>query len=109
MATNVEFMQFIIDQMQSAGTVSCRKMFGDYAVYCDGKVVALVCDNQLYVKPTEKGRAYIGSVEEAPPYPGAKPYFLIGDAVEDRQWLSTLITITAAELPMPKPKRRKKR
>jgi hypothetical protein len=26
---------------------------GEYAIYCNGKVVALVCDNQLFVKPTE--------------------------------------------------------
>lgn len=108
MASDKNFVDFIVDQMSDAGLVSQRKMFGEYAVYCNGKVVALVCDNQLFVKPTERGRAYIGNVVEAPPYPGAKQYFLIEDAFEDREWISALIKLTADELPIPKQKRGKK-
>lgn len=104
MASEQSFVEFIVDQMEDAGVVTYRKMFGEYAVYCDGKVVALVCDNQLYVKPTASGRSYIGAVSEAAPYPGAKPYFLIEDAFEDREWISGLIRTTAKELPLPKPK-----
>lgn len=107
MASDPDFIDFIVEQMGAAGSISQKKMFGEYALYCDGKVVALVCDNQLFVKPTAGGRAYIGAAVEAPPYPGAKPYFLIEDAFEDRDWISGLIKITAQELPLPKPKRRK--
>lgn len=109
MASDQSFVEFVVDQMSAAGNISYRKMFGEYAVYCDGKVVALVCDNQLFVKPTEAGRSYIGDACEAPPYPGAKMYFLIEDAFEDREWISGLIRITAKELPLPKPKGIKKR
>lgn len=107
MASDQSFVEFIVDQMDDAGVVSCRKMFGEYALYCDGKVVALICDNQLYVKPTVSGRTYIGTVSEAAPYPGAKLYFLIEDAFEDREWISGLIKTTARELPLPKTKGRK--
>jgi TfoX/Sxy family transcriptional regulator of competence genes len=82
-------------------------MFGEHAIYCDGKVVALIVKNQLFVRPTEKGRAYIGNVVESSPYPGAKPHFLIEDAFEDRDWISGLITLTALELPIPVKKRKK--
>ena len=99
MATDQDFMEFLADQMAEAGAITFRKMFGEYAVYCGGKVVALVCDNQLFVKPTPGGRAYIGEPETAPPYPGAKDYFLIADAFEDREWLAGLIRLTAQELP----------
>ena len=105
MATDQEFMEFLADQMSGAGEISYRKMFGEYAVYCDGKVVALVCDNQLFVKPTSAGRAYVGEPTEAPAYPGAKNSFLIEDAFEDREWISELIRITAKDLPAPKPKK----
>ena len=108
MATDLEFMEFLADQMAGAGEISYRKMFGEYAVYCGGKVVALACDNQLFVKPTPGGRAYIGAPVEAPAYPGAKDSFLIEDAFEDREWISELIRITARELPMPKPKKPKR-
>jgi len=90
--------------MSGAGRIAFKKMFGDYTVYCDDKVVALICDNQLFVKPTSAGRSAIGTVVEAPPYEGAKPSFLIEDKLDDREWLSSLIRVTAAELPLPKPK-----
>jgi TfoX/Sxy family transcriptional regulator of competence genes len=109
MASNKGFIEFIIDQIKDAGAITHRKMFGEYAIYSDGKVVALVCDDRLFVKPTAGGRSFIGDVIEAPAYPGAKPSFLIEDQIEDREWLSELIRITARELPEPKPKKKKPR
>lgn len=106
MASDKDFVEFIVDQMENAGQIRYRKMFGEYAIYCNDKVVALICDNQLFVKPTEGGNAYIGKIKEAPPYPGAKPSFLIEDEFEDREWLSELIRITFNELPEPKPKKK---
>jgi TfoX/Sxy family transcriptional regulator of competence genes len=107
MASNQEFVDFVVDQIEPAGSVTYRKMFGEYALYAAGKVVALVCDDHLYLKPTEAGRALMGDVVEAPPYPGAKPYFLIEDRLEDRDWISELVRVTAANLPGPAPKRKK--
>ena len=105
MASDKSFVEFIVDQIDNAGQITFKKMFGEYAVYCNGKVVALICDNQLFVKPTDGGRTFIGDVVEAPPYPGAKLSFLIDDRVEDREWISNLIRITYKELPEPKPKK----
>ncbi|MFW5813154.1 MAG: TfoX/Sxy family protein [Fibrobacterota bacterium] len=109
MASDKEFVEYVVGQMCDAGPVTFKKMFGEYAVYCDGKVVALVCDNCLYIKPTEGGRRFIENVVEASPYAGAKPYFLIGDQMEDRKWIGELVRITAQELPAPKLKRKKVR
>jgi TfoX/Sxy family transcriptional regulator of competence genes len=107
MATDKSFIEFIAEQIENAGTITYRKMFGEYALYCNGKVVALVCDNRLFVKPTEGGRSFIEDVVEAPPYPGAKNSFVIEDKLEDREWISELIRITYKELPEPKPKKKK--
>ncbi len=109
MATDEAFIEFVVDQMSDAGRIASRKMFGEYAIYCDDKVVALVCDNQLFVKPTAKGRAYIEDLVEAPPYPGAKLYFLVENRFEDREWISQLIKITAQEVPNSRPKKPKTR
>lgn len=106
MSSDQSFVEFVTDQMSGAGRISHRKMFGEYAIYKGEKVVALVCDNQLFVKPTPAGRKFIGNVEEAPAYPGAKPSFVVTDRVEDRDWLSELIRITERELPAPKPKKK---
>lgn len=109
MASDPEFIDFLADQMAEAGEITSKKMFGEYALYCNDKVVALVCDNQLFVKPTVGGRAHIGAPVEAPPYPGAQNSFWIEDAFEDRDWIGALIRITARELPDPKPKQKKNR
>ena len=108
MASDLEFVEFVVDQIENAGVISYRKMFGEYALYCEGKVVALICDNQLFVKPTKAGRSFIGNVVEAPPYPGAKPSFLIEEHIDDRDWISNLVRLTERELPAPKPKNRPK-
>lgn len=111
MSTSQATMDFILDQVEGAGEVRARKMFGEYALYCDDKVVAFVCDDTLLVKITEPGRAFVGShYAEGAPYPGAKPYMRIGeDLLDDRQWLSELVRLTADTLPAPKKKAKKRR
>ena len=104
MATDQKFVDFICEQMAGAGPISARKMFGEFAIYCGEKVVALACDNQLFVKPTAGGKALLGDPAEGPPYPGAKPHFLMDDGLDDRELLTQLIAITARELPLPKAK-----
>ncbi len=108
MPSDKSFVDYIVEQIEDAGTITYRKMFGEYAIYSNGKVVALVCDNQLFVKPTEGGRLFIGNVTEAHAYQGAKPSFLI-ENFEEREWISNLIRITVNELPEPKPKKKKKK
>jgi len=107
MASDKQFLNFIEDQIENAGNITYKMMFGEYGLYSDGKLFALVCDNRLFIKPTEAGRAYIKDVVEAPPYPGAKLSFLIEDKLEDREWLSNLVKITVRDLPDPKPKKKK--
>jgi TfoX/Sxy family transcriptional regulator of competence genes len=77
MASKQTTVNFILEQIADAGKVSARKMFGEYGIFCDGKMVALVCDDQLFVKPTLAGEEFIGECLEAVPYPGSKPCFLI--------------------------------
>ncbi len=107
MTSKQEYVDYVIEQIDNAGQITGKKMFGGYSMYSDGKLFALICDNKLFVKPTETGRAFIGDVVEAPAFPGAKPTFLIGDKIEDREWISTLVRITIEELPEPKPKKKK--
>jgi TfoX/Sxy family transcriptional regulator of competence genes len=109
MASDPRFVEFVADQFDDAYKVTSRKMFGDYGLWSDGLFFALVCDNHLFVKPTEAGRKFIGDVVEAPAYPGAKLSFLIEDRIEDGQWLSELLRVTLQELPPPKPRRKRKK
>ena len=109
MASDLEFVEFVVEHIENAGVITYRKMFGAYTLYCEGKVVGLLNDNKLFVKPTKAGREFIGNVNEEPAYPGAKPSFLIEEQIEDTDWLSELIKITENELPIPKPKKIRKK
>lgn len=101
MATRPETVDYIVEQATGALVVTAKKMFGEYALYADGKLVALICDDQLFIKPTPAGRSFIGEVDEVPPYKGAKPSFLIsGDRLEDGDWLADLVRYTANALPI---------
>jgi len=107
MSSSQDTVDFVVEQIAGAGVVSAKKMFGEYGVFCDGKMAAIVADDQLFVKPTAAGRAFLGVVEEVPPFPGAKPYFLIsGERWDDHEWLSELIRLTSAELPLPLKKKK---
>ena len=105
MASEQKFVDFIIDQIGFSEQVTNKKMFGEYGLYFDNKLFGLVCDNKLFIKPTQSGREYIHEVVEASPYPGAKPSFLIEEKLDDREWLRKLIKITVNELPEPKLKK----
>jgi len=107
MASDQNFVNYVIEQIENAGEITAKKMFGEYGIYSDGKMFGLICDNKLFIKPTTVGREFIGNVVEAPPYPGAKSSFLIEEKIEDRRWLSELVRISVKELPMPKPKKKR--
>jgi len=109
MASDREFVQYVVDQIDASADIRFRAMFGGYTLYSRDKVVALICDRQLFIKPTEAGRSFIGKVVEAPPYPGAKKFFLVGDRIDDTDWLTQLIALSEAELPKPKPRKKKKK
>lgn len=108
MASSQQFVDFVTDQISKAGIITAKKMFGEFGLYSDAKIFGLICDNKLFIKPTQAGRAFIGTPVESPPYPGAKPSFLIEDKIEDGDWLSALVRVTVEELPEPKPKKGKK-
>jgi TfoX/Sxy family transcriptional regulator of competence genes len=108
MATSQTTIDYIVDQLSSVSHVTARKMFGEYALYVGNKVVALVCDDVLFVKITDSGKEFVGdSYEEGCAYEGAKPSIVIAEElIEDRHWLSELIECTAEHLPEPKPKKK---
>ena len=109
MASDLSFVDYVMDQLDEDSVPTYKPMFGEFGLYSDGKFFGVICDNRLFVKPTQGGRAFIEDVVEAPPYPGAKPSLLIEDRIEDAEWLSELVRITARELPAPEPKKRRKK
>ena len=109
MSTQKETVEFILEKLGTPMRFSSRAMFGEYALYADGKVVALVCDDQLYVKIMPESKELESICEKAEPYPGAKLYYLVeeGDITKHTELPRILLDIAQA-LPAKKKKSNKK-
>lgn len=105
MASKLEFVEYVAEQCRGAGEITFKKMFGEYGLYCNGKIFALVCDDEFFVKITEAGKRF--KLPEKPPYDGSKNYFFVED-VDNAELLTELVTATYNALPEPKPKKPKK-
>jgi len=108
-ASERDFVEYVCNQIGLPRELTYKKMFGEYALYLNGQVVAFVCDNQLFVKPTSEGRNVLGTVSEHSPFPVAKPHFRIDGELEDRELLQRLLRATAKALPVPKGKPARRR
>ncbi len=104
MTSDLKTVAFIADHSGLGSRLTCRRMFGEYALYLNTKVVAFVCDNKLFLKPTDAGRALLGSPTEAPAYPVSKNYFLLEEELDDPALLRRAFEVTESVLPLPKPK-----
>ena len=104
MASDLKTVAFIADQSGLGTRLTYKRMFGEYALYLNENVVAFVCDDKLFLKPTDAGRALLGSPTEAPAYPGSKNYFLLEEQLEDPALLRRALEVTESVLPLPKPK-----
>lgn len=103
MSTSAATIDHILDSLSDL-PLTARKMFGEYAVYLDGKVVALVCDDRLFVKPKPGAMAHLPDIALAPPYPGAKDHLDATELLDDPDLLVTVLRAVARDLPPPKPK-----
>lgn len=105
MATKKETVDFILEQLEELKNTRTRNMFGEYALYCDEKVVGLICDNQLFIKLTEPGMKLAkDKYTQGLAYPGAKPSMNVSENLDDSDFLCELIQATADALPRPKKK-----
>ncbi len=110
MATQKETIEFILSKLRDRSRFSTRAMFGEYALYADGKVVALVCDDLLYVKILPASQALEPLCDQGEPYPGAKPHYLVEEGqLSTLENLPAILAAIAASRPAPKTKSRSQR
>ena len=104
MATSVDFIVDVVEQAGVGARLAYRKMFGEDALYLDGKVVAFACGYSLLLKPTQAGRAALPTVTSGKPHPDAKDHYVLDEFLDDTELLQHLLQVTAEALPAPKPK-----
>ena len=107
MASHMDFVDYVAEQLREVGTIRSRKMFGEYGLYCDDVFFAVICDDQFFVKVTAAGEAAFPNLPKAPPYEGAKDSFLVED-VENRELMAELTRMTCEALKSKPQKTRRK-
>ncbi|NFG24109.1 competence protein TfoX [Clostridium botulinum] len=106
MASSLDYVQYVCDQMREAGEITYKKMFGEYTIYYNSKVLGLICDKQVFIKPTTAGEMLIPNATKESPYSGVKSHIVLGD-LDNIDLITKFVSATYKELPMPKPKKKK--
>lgn len=108
MGSDAGTVAFLLGQMEGAGRMTARKMFGEYGLYLDGKMVALICDDRLFFRDLPELREILAEPVLDLPYPGAKPHLVIEDELDDPETMTRLVTTAWKALPEPKPRKKRK-
>ncbi len=105
MATNKEFLSYVLEQLSEVQNITYRQMMGENIIYQNGKIAAYLCDDRLLVKPVPSAAAMLPDALREPPYDGAKDMILV-EQIDDKQFLTELFAAMYDELPLPKKKKR---
>lgn len=105
MATSVDYIEFVCEQISGVGDIRYRKMFGEYMVYVNDKPILLVCDNTVYVKKLDIIVDKMLDAETGIPYDGAKERYILD--VENPDFAKEIINDLESVTPIPKQKKKK--
>ena len=106
MASNKEYLDYILGQLSGLDEISYRPMMGEYIIYYRDKIIGGIYDDRLLVKPTKAAISYMSTAPYESPYEGAKVMLLV-DEVDNREYLIGLFKAVYEELPAPKSKKKK--
>lgn len=91
MATSKEYKDYILEQLNFLDDITIKQMMGEYLLYYRGILFGGIYDNRLLVKILESNKKY--NMQEAMPYDGAKPMYLVDD-IENGEILKKIIIDT---------------
>jgi TfoX/Sxy family transcriptional regulator of competence genes len=107
MATSVEYIEFVCEQIAGVGAARYKKMFGEYLVYVNDRPILLVCDDTVFVKIMPELDGLADKFGKGFPYDGAKEHYSVD--VDDRELLREVVEILEPITPAPKPRKKKAR
>ena len=105
MATSVDFIEYVCEQLQGIGAVRYRKMFGEYLVYVNDKPILTVCDNTAYIKKLDELADLMQNAKTGFPYEGAKEHYIL--ELDDADFARRVVTEAEKVTPLPKKKTKK--
>jgi TfoX/Sxy family transcriptional regulator of competence genes len=104
MASSLDYVQYVSDQIKTTGTITYKKMFGEYLIYLNSKPNIMVCDNTAFVKILDCIKPLMEDAETGFPYEGAKEHYIVN--VDNNEHLSNIAMILEKNVPVPKKKKK---
>lgn len=101
MASNIDFVNHVMEQIQGSADISCKKMFGEYLVYASGRPAILICDNTAFVKINDATTPHLAHARTGYPYEGARLHYIVD--VDDHATLARIVS-AIAQTPLPPPR-----
>lgn len=105
MATTVEYIEYVCEQIREIGDIRYKKMFGEYMIYVNDKPVAIVCDNNTFVKKLDCIKELMENAEVGVPYNGAKEHYILD--IDNSEFCKNVLIEIEKVTPVPKPRRKK--
>lgn len=107
MATSIDYIQYVCEQLHVDYAVRYKKMFGEYMVYVDDKPILLVCDNMVFVKKLDALASLMQNADYSFPYEGAKEHYVLD--IDDNAIVNDVVEMLVKITPLPKKKPSNKR
>lgn len=104
MASNKEYLNFVLEQLSKLEDITYKAMMGEYILYYRGKIIGGIYDDRLLVKPVNSAVSLMPTATYELPYEGAKEMLPVDD-VDSKEFLSKLFDAMYNELPTPKKKK----
>ena len=105
MATTVEYVEYVCEQLMGIGEIRYKKMFGEYMVYLNNKPVLLVCDNNVFIKKLECIEDLMKDADTGIPYKGAKEHYILD--IDNSEFCKKVVIEAEKVIPIPKPRKKK--
>ncbi len=104
MATSINYINYVCEQLNDIGNITYKKMFGEYMVYHNDKPVIIVCDNTAFVKKLDCLNELMKDASVGYPYKGAKEHYILD--IDNAHFSRKVVTKIAQVTPVPKSKKK---
>lgn len=104
MATSLDFINYVCDQISGIGDTRYKKMFGEFMVYINDKPVIIVCNNTAFVKKLDCIEEMMKNAETGYPYKNAKEHYILD--IDNDDFCKTVVTEIEKVTPVPKPRKK---
>jgi TfoX/Sxy family transcriptional regulator of competence genes len=102
MASDLDYVQYVIDQIKTSGIITYKKMFGEYLIYLNNRPVVMICDNTAFVKMLDCIKPLMKNEKIGFPYEGAKEHYIVN--VDNSEHLGKIVMALEKNIPIPKKK-----